>query len=553
MKASTLKLILTGLVLGSGAGWLLPPGRVSGLFAERPAVLPAAGHTASVAAAPGIEGRAFLWRELRKQGQHGTGRRLALAELVSQASSAEIRQMLKLTPPDHTSERELLLRRWVELDPAAAGAWAAACLTDDQEESGVTDSEAQLVFTLWAVRDPGQAMATIEKSANPWRTLGFSYAILNRVLELDMAAGIAFGAATKNSGSVLNWSVTRDNETGWIEKEPARAAALLGALPPGEFRDNSLCGAISVLAQTNLPAAVALQQKFPALQMGPYSTDPRTDFYGKWAQQDLAGLTTFVNEHAGGPSRRLMKQAIARALGDSDPATGLDWASENLSGGIRLGTVKDLLTKLAKANPAAALGYIQGLPEGTVLGGAAAAFSSTFPPGHHTELLALASGLPEGPARQRLASNAYELWYRTDPTAALNGMAVSDPEGLPEGIWSQLGNQSGSLAEGMRQLGLMPEAVSSAFVRSLWRRQSGERLSAEALHSQFSALRTPDQRHAALEGMVESRRWSDAAAMVGWAKALPAAGDRQWVAELLSRRISHLPAPDQGNLLAPLR
>ena len=548
MKQSLLLLSLTGLGCGAAAAWLtLPPRPGAPEFTGQPATVTTAIAASTEAGA--AQRLTDSWRRLRASGSTGWHRRLALFSLAEVVPASQIRRLLDQTPLHDIFARELLLRRWLALDPAAAGAWAALVLSDSSTDPTQTASESQLVLATLAAKDPTGTLELIHKSGSPSNTVPFTYTILGKLLETDMAAGIAFGAACREPDSVMNWSLSPSDETGWIKRDPARAASLLGTLPPGSFRDRSLCAAVAAMAEKNFTAALALHRKFPRIQPGRHLDDPRTAFYQQWAKQDLDGFTEYVNEEATGKTRLVMKEAIATALGEKDPRTALPWIADNLSGQHREKALKSVVTQLTKSDPAAARAYLTTLSDGSILGAAMEAFYSALPAKDHAGLFEQVKTLPEGPARTRLAGKAYQAWFRSDPGAALQELAATTPENLPDGLWRSLGQQSASPAEAMKQLNNLPLEARTDFVRGLWATHLAEALPAE-LSTSLETLTDPAQRSAAL-GVIAGGRNPGRA--VEWAKTLPNPEDRKQIADGVSKSLSHFPAKEREALLAPLR
>lgn len=548
MKPYHLLLSLTGLGCGAAAAWLTLPPRAG--TTDFPGKSPGqAASTNPNAEAGAASGLALSWQQIRAAGSAGWHERLDLFNLADGIPASQIRRLLDQTPQHDSYAREILLRRWLALDPAVAGAWAAQFIGEERSNTPFSWPEVHMVFCELARQDPTGALNLIHRSAGASSAVSFSYDILAKLLASDPAAGIAFGAGGRDADSVVNWSFSTRHTNDWLKQDPARAAALLGALPSGHFRDHSLCGAIAVLAEKDFAAALALHRKFPGIQPGPHQDDPRTGFYQQWAKEDLSGLTESLNNETSSPTRLAMKEAIATTLGENDPLTALPWIHENLSGPRRNQAVAKVLTRLAKSDPAAARNYLASLSEGTVLNTAAEAFLAGLPLADHTSIFEQAAALPDSPARAGVTGKAWLNWYQSDPDAAIVGLANQPPPDLPDDFWTSIGQSSANAEASLKHLNAMPEAARTDFVKGFWQRHLTH-TDPEAWTANLAALSDQSLRHAALEVIT---RGPNPSTVVAWGKTLPNAEDRNRLAAGLQQTLRHFPAADLEKLLAPLR
>lgn len=520
---------------GNGAGLISPSGE-SRSAATDPG-------KAGAAAGTGVVGE---WERLNAGGEKGLARYLAQAGLAGRASAADMPRLLALMADSgDPAMRALLLRRWVELDPAGAGKWVLSPGNDQGQEM-------ELVFSAWAKKDPAAAMDGLRANSRTGRAFFTANKVLNRLLEEDLEAGVKFGALTGPSRGLDNvgYSV---KPNGWVEKDPAKAAALLSALPPGEFRDVSLSQALNALAKTDFAAALALFEKFPnpgsRIRLG----STRGDFYKEWARRDLPAVTAFLNEKADPNERSSIKSAMVAAMGATDPLGTLAWAQENLRGGAQSGAALDILKKLSREDPAAALSYLDTLPAGGTLNGAVDAFVQTLPEGDAAAILAKAESLPEGALRTSLTAKAYEKMYAQDPAALLKNLASQPAASLPPGIWTELGGKTSSLEDGMKHLAAIPPDAAPEFISALFKEQidSGQG-DLEKFTSALSDLTVPEQRAAAMEGAMRLLVFFTRAKVSDWAKTLPD-DERHFVAGLMEKNIVNLTPNQRKALIDPLR
>ena len=554
MKSPISFLCLAGLAAGAMTAWLAPLLRPKPVTTPTNVPGPVSTLLGSDKAASKNSGILASWTALQSTALSGLPRRLALSSLVAQANSAEIPELLKLTDRD-PAMRELLLRRWVELDPTAVSEWLAPRMGGLLNGPDEHADDVTVVFSAWAERDPAAAIAKIRANAGKVHGIGFNILVLNRLMETDVAAGIKFGSLTESVESAVG-IIWNPGSFDWVRKNPAKTAELLSALPPGEFRDVSLRKTIAALAKNDLRGAIALQQKFPDLAGLAHGQGAnwRADFFAQWAKADLAGMTAFVNDKAGGETRQDMKEAIAKNLGEKDPEAGLAWAAENLSGDRRHEAVKEILTRLAKDNPEGALRYLDSMPGGSALNRAVETFSGTFPADDFAGLLSKAGSLPEGAARQSLTAKAYEKWYQKEPAALLQNLAQQDPGSLPPGIWGSLGQQTGSITEGVERLETIPPESSVEFVRNLCQRHFGMNDPLEKMTQAVDEFKSPGHRAAAIEAL--SNRWywwRGVQGLIDWAAALPSASERKIVADQILKNPGGLTPAEREKLVAPLR
>lgn len=545
MKPSLILTALLGFSVGGYAAWRVAafPGKSSAPIAvtqavDRPQGPPGGGSDVIQA-----------WQALQAGGGQGMAGLFARSELISRASTSEMPRLLMLTDGDPLL-KEMLLRRWAVLDPAGAAEWALPAKITDKWKAN--DKDIGLVFSVWAQKDPVAALARLRANAPAGEARFWSGNILDRLFEVDMAAGVKFGALA-GPNLTLGFTSYREASSAWIEKAPEKAATLLSTLPPGEFRDKNLIKAMEVLAKKDLAAAIALQEQYPTLQLDSGQRGNRSGFFSAWAAKDPAALTDFLNGKAEEIDRPAIKSALAQAMAEKDPRAALDWSAANLSGRNRSEVVNDILEKLTKANPQAALGYLDSLSAGTALESAVETFSKALTgddPG--ALLLSQAGSLPDGAARKSLTAKAYEKMYEKDPDGLLKTLASQPAASLPDGIWSQLGGKSGSIADGMKHLDAVPPEEATEFVRGLFQSHIGKNDGLAKFTEAMATLTVPEQRAAAIEAGVRQQLWRGAGAVTDWAKSLPPA-ERGLVADQIEQHSWNLTPAQKREWIDPLR
>lgn len=502
---------------------------------------------ASRTAAPGDEpgGLADLWAaRLRKNGWSLSGR-LDLAELAARAGSGDLPRLLSLAEGNDAA-RDLLLRHWARTDPRAAAAWLASTGKMKELDSIIGGGEVQTVYSVWARNDPAAAMAGLKAHSDLNRRRLWTTSILESLLDEDMAAGVKFGVLS-GSGMSLSKSNFRSASPDWVKKDPARAAALLAAEVPGEFRNAYLGEAIDALAGTDLPAAIGLLRRH---QGGGAEWIPE-ELFGQWARQDAASLSAWLEGEAPPWQKSAIRTALARHMAETDPVAALRWSSEHLDGGNRDQVQSGVLTRLARSDPAAALAWLDSLSEGTALRGAVDHFANALPDSSPESLLAAAGSLPQGAARGLLTATAYEKWFQRDPDHLLANLAAQPAESLPEGIWARLGKSTAGTEEGLRHAATLPPEVMPDYLKAVFQHHIQWHHMPQ-FTKVLAGMTDPAMRAAAIEGAMGNLAWLDPAPVTVWARSLPEA-ERRLVAGELTRRLPDLTAQQKKELIDPLK
>ncbi|MES2709435.1 MAG: hypothetical protein V4726_22745 [Verrucomicrobiota bacterium] len=545
MRIRTVLISLLSFAAGGAAAWRIhprPPAAaglsVSGKTGGLPDGSPGAGTDA-----------ASVWQVLLKGGGQGISDRLLQADLVSRATVREMPRLLELAGKDQVA-REMLLRRWAALDPAGAAAWLEPVMKMDRWPGPEgREKDVDIVFSAWAKTDPAAALARLRAGASVGNGILWTGTILTRLLSGDMAAGVRLGAMA-GSTMDLTQSYYSPSEGKWVEQDPAKAAALLSALPAGEFRDHSLIAVINSLTRSDLTAAIALQKQFPQLSVETWNMSAKDDFFKAWAEKDAEGLTAYLNE-APEKAQPAIKAALAQALAVKDPAGALDWAAGNLSGSARVETIDKILTRLTQKDPDAALVWLNTLNAGTALSSAVKTFTEALAGADPAALLAKAETLPEGEARKAITAKAYGQMYGKNPEDMLKNLASQLPASLPDGLWRQLGENTGDMDAGISRLAVLPPEAGPDFVRGLFQRNIEW-----ADFSKFSrimgSLSDPENRAAAIESAIPSLLHNQAARVTEWAKSLPPA-ERSQVADQMEKHIYNLTDTQRRELITPLR
>ncbi len=529
-----------GLAAGASAAWGWQVGRSDRSSVRMPSV-PAV--TAAIEESGSVAGR---WELLLREKGYTLQSRLQQAELAARAGSRDMPQILALAGENRTA-RELLLRRWAEMDPEAAASWLAASLKlTEWKGPDDEDQDVKIVYSVWAQKDPAAAMASLKAQADLNLCRLWTGSILEKMLDEDMSAGVKFGVLS-GPGMSLSKVFYRSASPEWVKMDPARAAALLAAEPPGEFRDAHLGEAIDALAKTDLSAAIGLMLQ----HQGQKAEWVPEELFREWAGKDSAALTAWLNSGARPWQKNAIKAALASSMGEKDPVAALQWSSQHLAGQNREQVQSGILTKLAQSDPAAALSWLDSLSEGTALRHAVAQFSRALPDSSPEALLSNAQSLPDGAARTMLTAKVYEKMYQKDPDGLLTSLASQPASALPDGIWAQLGENTPSTEEGLKRAAALPSEAMPEYLKAVFRQNIKWHDTAKFTVT-MAGVKDPALRAAAIEGAMENLAWLDAAPMAAWARTLPAA-ERRLVAGQMILRLPRLTTQQKKELIEPLQ
>jgi hypothetical protein len=550
MKGSFALTCLGGLAAGMAITWFWPAG-ASSADPVKPAVKSTVvrpAKLASSASSPLLK----AWKEATAT-QDGFGGRIALMAMVMRATSEEM-PLLLAQSEDNRFARELLILRWVEIDPDAAGEWISPALREPNASGHAAKARDILqVLSAWAKRDPDAAMAKLKAEGGDFTASQYQSQIIGSVLTEDMERGLKLMAEIKPRANSMYF------DSAWVKKDPAKAARLLSDLPESEFRNDSLVRAMGELGAKDMAAGLALLEKFPGLsstrqQYSGYGiADSRAALFEQWAKKDMTAMIAFANDHAQGATRSSMKEAIAKVIGEGDPKVAFSWAADNLSGQRRQNVVNSLLTKLAKEKPAEALEYVVSLPPGTALEGAVNTYAKATSDEDPASALARVRSLPEGPARTRLLGASYLAWYGKDPTTALSEITSQPSNSLPRDLWGSLGSSSRSIELGLKQIDQIPAELAPDFIRGVFTSPGTYNADISQMLKGIEQLKEPAQRLAAIQSVAGNWSYRDPTGIAEWAAKLPSPEERKQVLPFLESNMGRLSAEDREKLLAPLR
>jgi len=226
-----------------------------------------------------------------------------IAVLISTLSEAEVCKWLgTLAGQDLTGNTgRLLLRRWVELDPAAAVNWLAQ-LNDPAAHQELAD----VVAVAWSEKDLPNALAWVESlpegatKHQALTDLGYEVARVDPVDAMQIATQLPAG---DNADSLLLHSLAQ-----YASADPAQSQQLALSLPQGPLRDQALSTVATVQARQD--GAGAAQFAVQNISPGPGLDNAVIGVVQLWAQTDLTGAALWVQSFPVSPIRDQAVQSL---------------------------------------------------------------------------------------------------------------------------------------------------------------------------------------------------------------------------------------------------
>jgi hypothetical protein len=226
-----------------------------------------------------------------------------IALLISAMSEAELsKKLAQLSQQDLTSNTgRLLVRRWVELDPAAAINWVTQLA-----DAGTRREMIDLVAVAWSEKNMPDALAWVE-SLPPDSTkdqaltdLGYEVARAYPVGALNIALQLPDSA---NAEGLLLHALAQ-----WASENPDSAKQWALALPPGQLREQSFTTLATALA--NQDGAGAAQFAMDNLSAGPDLDRAVIAIVQRWSQANLVDAATWVQSFPDSPIRNQAVQSL---------------------------------------------------------------------------------------------------------------------------------------------------------------------------------------------------------------------------------------------------
>lgn len=225
------------------------------------------------------------------------------AVLISSMGEAEVCAWLtRLSNQDLTGNTgRLLLRRWVELDPAAAVNWVAQL-----GEAGARQESVDVVAVAWSEQDLPSALAWVEAlpeddtKHQALADLGYEVARIDPVDALQIATQLP---ASDNANGMLLHALAQ-----YASADPGQSQQLALALPPGPFRELALSTVATVQArQDGAGAALFAVENIPP---GPGLDRAIIGVVQLWGQSSTADASAWVQSFPISPIRDQALQSL---------------------------------------------------------------------------------------------------------------------------------------------------------------------------------------------------------------------------------------------------
>ena len=226
-----------------------------------------------------------------------------IAVLISTLSEAEVCKWLgTFAGQDLTGNTgRLLLRRWVELDPAAAVNWLAQL-----SDPAVHQELADVVAVAWSEKDLPNALTWVESlpegvtKHQALTDLGYEVARVDPVDAMQIATQLPSGA---NADSLLLHSLAQ-----YASADPQQSQQLALSLPSGPLRDQALTTVATVQAKQD--GAGAAQFAVQNISPGSGLDSAVIGVVQLWAQNDLTGAAFWVQSFPDSPIRDQAVQSL---------------------------------------------------------------------------------------------------------------------------------------------------------------------------------------------------------------------------------------------------
>ena len=290
---------------------------------------------------------------------------------------------------------------WAETDLKAALAWA-----NQQTDSKIKDAILEGVIPSMAKTDLQGALAYAEK-LGPGDTMSLTDGDLH-----DRTISQVFENAARDGQGAL---------------------ALMQSLPEGRTKDLAARGIIKFMSENDPQAAMDLATGIGAVRI-------RYDVMGSvaesWFKNDPAAATQWMQSLPEGETKDLASITISRLMAQNDPQAALDMATKIGDSNWRTEAQENVVWQLgewSKKNPAAALQWMQSLPEGQTKDIVSSTISREMAARDPQAAFDIATGIGDSDRRTAAQENVVNQWSEKNPAAATEWM-----QSLPEGLTKDL-------------------------------------------------------------------------------------------------------------------
>ena len=256
-------------------------------------------------------------------------RGFALYEALAGLSAEQVGELVQRVSSFPASQRKgllgPLLRRWQELDPDAAEAWARPALERAFAGPGVRGLDQEILFA-WTEAAPERALAEALRRPHSrmsehviWRSVQ-ALSGTNAQAQIERLSGLPPGRMRDRA--------LRTCLSEWAKQDAASAYAQISHLPAGAERDQARMNILSEWAKVDSRAALGrLRDLLPELQAELQGNPLLNRVLGDAASHDPRGAAAF----AATLPRSMRIPAIVSALNGwirQDPIAALEWARD---------------------------------------------------------------------------------------------------------------------------------------------------------------------------------------------------------------------------------
>lgn len=484
--------------------------------------------------------------------------RLALSDIGALASALRDDKDQNITPAIRA-----LFTEWAKNDPQAA--WNAALRLSPPDKCSPA---LHAVLDTVAKANPQNGLAMADGIQNADLRKHMRTSVLRALAAIDPAQAFEIASRQASDGDGSDFAAILG---AWAEKDPGAALAAADRLE-GRAADQARFSILHSWAQRDPRAAWDYASRLPPSSDRYFFNEPQQRVIDQWADKDPAAalaaaltiqnaerrdyaVSTAVREWASLDFRAALAYAVAtkdpilrgrllQGLAGSDKANGyemLDVLLEHAPSGDGFeNAVSSLLDNWAGNNPQEAAAAALQLPPGQALAEAAPRIAAEWMRSaspDKSQILAWASALPEGYARDRTMRTLFESWSAQDAAGALRAIgstAVSGNSealrGLVEGWSSQDPAAAAQWAATLPDESVRDSALRSAL--SAWSRSSPAQAAA--------FVQTVDEKNRVPSTAYLVENWAsrDASGAAEWLKTQPAGAVKDAGITALAREIA---------------
>jgi hypothetical protein len=265
----------------------------------------------------------------------------AVAAAITDAElPAAVAALAQSDSPAASELRDQLVRRWAELDPAAAIAWAVAlppgtARTDALEQAVLAGAETDLPGTVETVNTITDE--TIRESTS--LTLAYEAARTDPITALQLAAPLP---ASRERDNLLVHALRQ-----WTDNDATAAATWIASIPDPTLQQRLLAAYVVVFSQQDAVAAAVLASS--SLEAGANQNRAVVGIVQQWAQTNPALAASWVEQFPAGTLRDTATQNLLSIWTTHDAAAAGKWVEQLPAGGSRDTALAAYQTALAQS------------------------------------------------------------------------------------------------------------------------------------------------------------------------------------------------------------